>query len=570
MKYAFTLSLCWLSLLLTGQEDRMDYFFHELGANIFQSHLVTNEERLFSSSSTTWVAGTVIDACRDPSAFYWHKDISPIQSWVVGIKDADFSRVVEAAWHDDTLIVLGIQPCYDGGPAPITKIGKFDTSGNLLMSASYFGCEGNIGISVEPRGLENTCPVLAVDEDGAILFATSIGLMRVEGSEDLFPQIVDVNLGPLIGLIDLPGAYVGIATPNEVAMVDLTTDSILLTTSHTATAMTEADSSLWYINGSNLHRIGTDLSTGAWLLPDENADQVCLTNYQEQPLVYVPGGGVFRAWLFNPETETFEQLINWELDGVEVFAIEPFREDTFFVSGQLTYDRRGFVKKATLSSFSFQQPYDVGIRSLDLELLGIELNESLGEYNYRLTFQQTMEIENYGTGVIREINLEWDTRHDWCAIPGYQVLTDLALQPGDVYTITDTMLHVFSVSGPISGSVTYEFNTFAPNHYLDANPENDTISGGFLVTSVDEQLIPAEAVQLFPIPASGTIQVQSDAPIDQLELYDTFGRLLRSRQLEGVNHTALKREGLPAGVYLLRLHSSNHYGVRQFIWTDRY
>lgn len=548
----------------------MDYFFHELSAEVDQPYLRTNGEQLFSSSSTTWVAGTIIDDCRSPNAFYWDTALNPIQSWTIGIKDEDISRIVEANWHGDTLILIGIEPCYDGGVAPITKIGKFDTLGNLLMSVTYFDCEEDFGISVEPRPLDNTCPVMDVADDGSVLLATTLGLLRVAPGEDLFPLSVDVNIDSLIGLVSLPGTYVGVATRTEVAIVDWATDTILLSLDHTATAMTAADSAIWYISEGELHQISADLSIGTWPLPSGDAEQVRITTFDGRPLVYAPGIPDFKAWLFNPETEAFDLLIDWALDGVEIFAVEFFREDTFFVSGQLTNGRRGFVKKATPASFYFQQAHDVGISNINLEFLDVDVDveESVNTYNYRLNFRQTMEVENYGEGIVDECILEWSTRHDWCDIPGYQLITGLALEPGDVHTITDTMLHVFSTSGPISDSVFYTFNTFGPNHFLDANPENDTISGGFLITSVDDKPIPSAAIQLFPNPANGSVQLQSDVPVDQLELYDIFGRLLRTQQLKGVHQTNLEREGLPSGLYLLWLRSGNRYGVRQIIWSD--
>lgn len=496
MKYALTLLFCGLTLLLLAQEERTDYFFHELGSNIVQRYLTTNGEQIFSSGSTTWVAGTVIDACRNPSAFYWQANLEPIQTWTYGIDEYDVSNIVEAGWYGDTLILLGIQPCYDGSSAPITTVGKFDALGNLITSAFYFGCEDDIGISVEPRPLDNTCPVMAVGEEGSILLATTVGLMRIEANGDLFPQSVNMDIDSLIGVVDLPGTYVGVASRTEVSIVDWATDSILLTLEHTATAMAEADSALWYLSEGNLHHISTDLSTGAWPLPSEEAQRVRLTTYEERPLVYTPGAPDFKAWLFNPETGTFNLLIDWALDGVEIFAVEPFREDTFFVSGQLTDGRRGFVKKTTPAAFSFQQPLDVGISSINLEFLDVDVDveEDVNTYNYRLSFRQTLEITNYGEGVVNECILEWNARHDWCAIPGYRVITDLALLPGSVHSITDTMLHVFSTSGPISDSVSYIFNTFGPNHYLDANPQNDSITGGFMVVNTDIQALPETAI----------------------------------------------------------------------------
>ncbi|MEQ8707339.1 MAG: T9SS type A sorting domain-containing protein [Phaeodactylibacter sp.] len=571
MKYALTLLFCGLTLLLTGQEGRMDYFFHELSSEVDQPYLRTNGDHLFSSSSTTWVAATVIDDCRNPSAFYWTEELSPVQKWTIGIKDEDISRVVEADWYGDTLIILGIEPCYDGGTAPITRIGKFDTLGNLLMSAFYFDCEEDFGISVEPRPLENTCPVMDVADDGSVLLATTVGLLRVAPGENLFPQSVAVNIDSLIGLVSLPGTYVGLATRTELAIVDWATDTILLSLDHTATAMTAADSAIWYLTEGELHQISADLSTGTWALPSGDAEQVRITTFEGRPLVYEPGIPDFKAWLFNPETEAFDLLIDWALDGVEIFAVEPFREDTFFVSGQLADGRRGFVKKATPASFSFQQTFDIGIRSLSLELVDIEVDvEASGEiFNYTLDFRQTMEIENYGTGVIDDCILEWSTRHDWCAIPGYRVISDLALQPGDIQTITDTLRHNFSTSEPIiSDSIFYTFNAFGPNHYLDAYAENNSATEGFLVTNTDKQRLPGATIQLFPNPATGNVQLQSDFPLDQLELYDLFGRLLHTQQLGGTHQATLERQGVPSGIYLLRFQSGNRYGIQRVIWSD--
>ena len=438
------------------------------------------------------------------------------------------------------------------------------------MSMFYAHCQEDFSIAVEPRLLENTCPVMDVADDGSVMLATTLGLFRVPPGDDLSPQLVDVNIDSLVGIVGLPGTYAGIATPTEVAIVDWATDSILLTLEHTATAMTSADSTLWYISEDSLHHISAGLSTDAWALPVDETQHVRLTIYEGHPLVYTPGTSNFKAWVFNLETEAFDLLIDWPLDGVEIFALEPFREDTFFVSGQLTNGRRGFVKKTTPAAFSFQQPLDVGVSNIYLEFLDIDVNveEDVNIYNYRLSFRQTLEITNYGEGVVNECILEWNARHDWCAIPGYRVITDLALLPGSVHSITDTMLHVFSTSGPISDSVSYIFNTFGPDHYLDANPQNDSITGGFMVVNTDIQALPETAIQLFPNPAKSNVQLQSDFPLDQLELYDLFGRLLHTQQLGGTHQATLERQGLPSGLYLLRLRSGRRYGVERVIWSD--
>lgn len=568
MKYALTLLFCGLTCLLTGQEDRMDYFFHELTSEVDHPYLCTNGEQFFSSTSTAWIVNSVVDDCQAPSSFYWQKDLSPIQSWEIGIKEEDVSRPVEAVWHGDTLLVLGIEPCFLG-PTLISKVGKFDASGNLLASASYFSCLENAPIFVvEPREPDNTCPILAVDEDGTVFFTTTIGLMKLEASGTLFPQTVDIDIDSLVGVIDLPGTNLGVSTSTEVAIVDWAADSILLSMEHEATAMTAADGVFWFISEGSLFHIGADLSTGVWPLPNGDATQIRLTTYEDKPLVYIPGEPDFKAWLFNRQTETFDLLIDWEIEGVEIFAVEPFRQDTFLVSGQLDNGRRGFVKKATPSSFTFQHPYDLGIRSIDLELLNIgEDVEVSGEtYNYSIAFRQNVEIENYGEGIINEFVLEWNTRHDWCSIPGYRKMTDLVMHPGDVQIVEDTLWHNFSTSEPIiADSLVYTFNTFGPNHYLDVNYSNDTITGGLIVTNLDRMLIPETAFKLFPNPANGLVHLSADLPIDKVEFYDVLGRLVRTQDLEGAYNTVLERQGMPPGVYLIRLQSGNRHGVQRLI-----
>lgn len=569
MKYALTLLFCGLTCLLTGQEDRMDYFFHELSSEVDQPYLCTNGEQFFSSTSTAWIVNSVVDDCQAPSSFYWQKDLSPILSWSIGMTEEDVSRPAEAAWHENTVIVLGIEPCFMG-PTLISKVGKFDTSGNLLASASYFSCLENAPIFVvAPREPDNTCPILAVDEDGTIFFTTTIGLMKLEANGNLYPQTVDVDIDSLIGVIDLPGTNLGVSTSAEVAIVDWAADSILLSMEHKAIAMTAADGLFWFISEGSLYYIGADLSTGVWPLPDGDATQIRLTTYEDKPLVYIPGEPDFKAWLFDMETETFDLLIDWEIEGVEIFAVEPFRQDTFLVSGQLDNGRRGFVKKATPSSFTFQHPYDLGIRSIDLQLLNIgeDVDASGETYNYSVTFRQNVEIENYGEAIINEFVLEWNTRHDWCSIPGYRKMTDLVMHPGDVQIVEDTLWHNFSTSEPIiTDSLVYTFNTFGPNHYLDANHSNDTITGGLIVTNLDRMLIPETAFKLFPNPANGLVHLSADLPIDKVEFYDVLGRLVRTQDLEGAYNTVLERQGMPSGVYLIRLQSGNRHGVQRLIW----
>lgn len=74
----------------------------------------------------------------------------------------------------------------------------------------------------------------------------------------------------------------------------------------------------------------------------------------------------------------------------------------------------------------------------------------------------------------------------------------------------------------------------------------------------------APAVQLFPNPASGVVNIRCDKPISTLELYDAAGGLLR---YEKVNSTDYMLQILPPlpGLYLVRIQTENSTQSIRFI-----
>jgi hypothetical protein len=82
-------------------------------------------------------------------------------------------------------------------------------------------------------------------------------------------------------------------------------------------------------------------------------------------------------------------------------------------------------------------------------------------------------------------------------------------------------------------------------------------------------LIPETAFKLFPNPANGLVHLSADLPIDKVEFYDVLGRLVRTQDLEGAYNTVLERQGMPSGVYLIRLQSGNRQGVQRLIWGGK-
>ena len=559
--------------MLSGQ-NRTDYFFHQTSNLIYPDYLLSNGERLFSSESTARAAQPVVDDCHFSPAVYWGAGLQTIESWpFVELPDGGISKFTEASWQGDTLVALGVQTCYDGSLEPAaTTLARVGADGVLLEEQSFPGCGEEAALKLTSRDYNNHCPVLALDEDGRPLLATTNGLISIGDDGLPYHPAPGIELDQLLGIVKLSGPYLGMATDTKVAVADLAAESLLLTVDAAPAGMIGLADALWYISGSELGRLGTDLSSNTWALPATGAEHLRITTYQDKPMVYAPRSDGAKGWVFHPETESFELLIDWQLDEVEIVAIAPFREDSLFVAGRLrnSLSGNGFVKKARPDSFVFQKPFDVGVRSMELQQLSVETlgpGDVAGTTRYRVFVRQAAEVENYGEGVVREFNLDWDFRHDYCQVEGYRPVEGLELQPGAVYSFTDTLVMSIVVSGSVADNVTTTFGTFAPNHYLDADPQNDAHTANFLLTDTQEESIPAGGIRLFPNPATDEVQLQSEVPLHELELFDMFGRRLRHQQLEGDQSTVIPRRNLPAGVYLLRMRSGERSATRQIIWS---
>ena len=61
-------------------------------------------------------------------------------------------------------------------------------------------------------------------------------------------------------------------------------------------------------------------------------------------------------------------------------------------------------------------------------------------------------------------------------------------------------------------TLTKTFYTFCPDHYLDADPSNDSLTVSLTLTSTAESTLPNGAIRLSPNPASDAVQVQADYP----------------------------------------------------------
>ncbi len=128
--------------------------------------------------------------------------------------------------------------------------------------------------------------------------------------------------------------------------------------------------------------------------------------------------------------------------------------------------------------------------------------------------------------------------------PGTELLS-VGLAMGWTYNMASIFFN-FDTDGATAGEKTYYF---------------DDVSFGGSVGIAEEELI---NIQVYPNPAVDRWTIASDATINQLDLYDTMGRMVRSIEVKD-GLVTLEASALASGTYLLRIHTENGVQLRQLI-----
>jgi len=510
-----------------------------------------------------------IDACEITKFKVWNEDFEETY-------ESDYSGfALDATWYGTRANCVTARPCFHSTfKNPIfVDYTQVDADGSEINNLSLdAGCELP-AVEFTPRSSDNYAPVLTTDEQGINYISTRIGIITFSQTGELISNDFS-PIGNLVSMAYLSDGYFAIVKEDSTLhLYQRSTDSLEFSTPAYPLDLLPIDSTLWYITKDSLCSLNLDFERNTYPLPTMAYGHLRMINYQGRPLLYRNGwrnaSDEGYGWIFDPSAPSYTNVMAWDF-GFDMLSITPFTQDSLYVSGWLT-DVGYFVKKATLDDFAFQPRRDVGVTDVALEVM--EVSPTPWEGDIQVKLRATVEVTNFGTTPVSSLCIRHKRSFSgpFQCVPNQIVVEEtLDLAAGETQSfVTEDVRHVFVNAENGQQTLTKTFYTFCPDHYLDADPSNDSLTVSLTLTSTAESTLPNGAIRLSPNPASDAVQVQADYPLGQLLLTDAYGRTVRQMELTPAHKEwMLQRNGLPAGLYYLRVKNGERWEVQKLVFKN--
>jgi hypothetical protein len=83
---------------------------------------------------------------------------------------------------------------------------------------------------------------------------------------------------------------------------------------------------------------------------------------------------------------------------------------------------------------------------------------------------------------------------------------------------------------------------------------------GCTVLSINENHI-SDEFQIYPIPSSDIIYINTQLKVDKVEIYDMYGKLILTR----IDTRNISIENIATGIYVAKIYSDNRIGSKKII-----
>jgi hypothetical protein len=96
-------------------------------------------------------------------------------------------------------------------------------------------------------------------------------------------------------------------------------------------------------------------------------------------------------------------------------------------------------------------------------------------------------------------------------------------------------------------------------------PEGISVIAGLKLSATGISNVAASAVQLFPNPTTGIVEISGLKDFEQIEIYNAAGNLLLELSTDGADKLPVDLSPMPAGIYQVRLSGSQATVVKKLI-----
>lgn len=443
----------------------------------------------------------------------------------------------------------------------------YDENGNLLDS--HYVLEEWVDSNVKPN--------INIRPDGTVLWNAKFYVVKInpDGS------IQQLNFHEYIHhMAAAEDNYLALNSWNHIMVYSDETDPVFEMDFMDMTIhdMDWKDGVLYWTDGFMLHYYDPDMDYHDQIETPYPIEAISLA--EDGLLLYnsyeEPGSNAQKALFFDIQSHEFLESPDWlypkrsflqlEWDGLFFYQLGL----DFYEPYDLQQDlHHGFVRRSMEWAEPLPEYVDIELKDIEAtveDIVTIELNDGL----YQTTVLWDIEVN-----VLPGVNLPAHTSY----ILGSEAFETLGCTENRVYSVKSTLgsgeeIHLFeypvvyttteppSTSNPIEA--TFCFFATAPDHQLDAKPENDYLCETFVLQTTNVESPPVcrgscDAI-VYPNPADKALQINiPNETIKYLMLLDASGQLKMSKTVSAKEHYSLTlAESLLSGVYLLKIETDEN------------
>lgn len=179
-------------------------------------------------------------------------------------------------------------------------------------------------------------------------------------------------------------------------------------------------------------------------------------------------------------------------------------------------------------------------------------------------------VKNFGTDTVRSFYLNYYQPPLIC-VSMYNKLFQIKIAPGATVGIQTGTISLYNPLYPntqVTGDQTLNlcFFTTLPDYSNDVDIDDDRACANivFKLTGIKENSLIDQQIQIAPNPFTSEFKINSEIEMQELELYNSYGRLIRTEIINAKSYTFNDHE-LSPGIYFMKIKTKKGMATKKLI-----